>query len=89
MNCSVTSPSGSSATAERRVVVDEVLGEVGVHGAEIPLGEQRVDEVLHDRLVALCRSHGSMLRRFAVASYPGWLGFFPVKYLCDRGILIE
>src|SRR5262245_42813050 len=60
---------------ERRVMVDEVLGEEDVDRAEVSLGEQLVDELADDGLVLLDGCHVAMIRRPGCARYPNNLGF--------------
>src|SRR6266567_3112436 len=60
--------------ADRRVMVDEVLGEIRVDRGEVTLGEQGVDEGGDGVLVLADRVHDRSLRRSAAAGYPNYLG---------------
>src|SRR6266699_4143502 len=60
--------------ADRRVMVDEVLGEIRVDRGEVTLGEQGVDEEGDGVLVLADRVHDRSLRRSAAAGYPNYLG---------------
>jgi len=55
-------------------MVDELLGEVLVDGAEVTLGEQGVDELGNGVLVLLNSVHNRSLRRTESREYPNNLG---------------
>ena len=69
--------------AERRVVVDEVVGEVIVDGPEITFCEEAVDEVSDDFLVLPRIGDEPMLRRVPGGRYPKQLG----EGLCPHAVL--
>src|SRR6516164_4299443 len=62
--------------ADRRVMVDELLGQVLVDGAEVTPGEQGIDELGNGVLVLLNCVHDHSLRRAEGWEYPSNLGFF-------------
>src|SRR5262249_22189321 len=62
--------------ADRGIMVDELLGEVVVDGAEVTLGEQGVDELGNGVLVLLDSVHDHSLRRAENGEYPSNLGSF-------------
>ena len=61
---------------ERRVMVDEVLAEVFVYGAEVTLGEQGVDERGDGVLVLLNSVHARSLRQAVGLGVPQQPGVF-------------
>src|SRR5262249_23585507 len=72
---SLPHPLPASRRTGRRIMVDEVLGEVLIDGAEITSGEHGVDERGHGLLVLLGSVHARSLRPPAGLGYPNNLGF--------------
>ncbi len=58
-----------------RIVGNEVISQVAVHGRRVTLREERLDEVVDDRLVLLCGVHEVIMRGTTDRRYPNFLGY--------------